>query len=234
MFGFKLLRGLAWVVLPAVMLSPAAAAAAADAKPVWTFTSTTAGTLNFTNYAFSTKGQAGGKKYEISLQCRRYHGDKADGIALDFSADLAGGKPFKIDRLAYRRDFEKTPSYIHQPALLTEDALFPVRTYAFGTAITISEARYGTDKTDPTKKQWTETSRDWTASGGTDRPGRAIFDTDGKFREDPMWIALVYSVGPDKAPSLGSEANLVWEAKIDLTGFRDRAEKLTGLCGITE
>jgi len=230
MLGIRVLRrGLALTLLPAL-----AFAANVDTKPVWTFSTTTAGTLNFTNYAFATKGVANGKKYEISLQCRRYHGDKADSINLDFSADLANGKPFKIDRLAYRRDLEKVPSYIHQPVLLSEDPLFPVRTYAYGTAFALSEGRLATDKKDPTRKQWSETTKEWSASGGTDKPATAIFDADGKFREDPLWIAMVYSIGADKTASLGGEANLVWEAKLDLAGLRTHAETLVKLCGITD
>ena len=230
MFGLYLSRcTLALTLLPAV-----ASAATVEAKPVWTFATTTSGTLNFTNYAFAAKGQANGKKYEISLQCRRYHGDKAEKINLDFSADLANGKPFKIDRLAYRRDLEKAPSYIHQPVLLSEDPLFPVRTYAYGTAFALSEGRLVVDKKDPTRKQWSETSKEWSASGGTDKPATAIFNADGKFREDPLWIAMVYSVGAEKAPSLGAEANLLWEAKLDLSGLRDHAETLVKLCGIME
>jgi hypothetical protein len=235
MIGIKLLRrGLAWALLPAVMFPPGARAAPAEAKPVWTFATTTAGTLNFTNYAFSTKGQANGKKFEVSLQCRRYHGDKAETIDLDFSADLASGKPFKFDRLAYRRDLEKMPSYIHQPAILAEDPLFTVRTHGFATAITIARGRYAADKNDLDKKVWSETTREWTASGGSEKPAKAIFNADGTFREDPLWIDALYSVGAENTPSEGAQANLVWEAKIDLTGIRDRAEKLVTLCGITE
>ena len=45
-------------------------ARAAEQKPVWVFASTTAGTLNFTNYAFSLKGVAGGRKYESDQAAR--------------------------------------------------------------------------------------------------------------------------------------------------------------------
>jgi hypothetical protein len=235
MSGFTWLRrALVVTLVPAVLVPPGARAATPEVKPVWTFVTTTAGTLNFTNYAFATKGQANGKKYEISLQCRRYHGDKAEQITLGFSGDLANGKPFKIDRLAYRRDLEKAPSYIHQPMLLAEDPLFPVRTYAYPTAFAISSGRYLADKKDPLKKAWSETSREWTASGGSEKPASAIFDSGGQFREDPLWIAMVYSIGADKTASLGGESGLVWEAKIDLTGLRTHAETLVKLCGLMD
>ena len=227
-------RALALALLALVLGAAAPRVVAPEPKPGWIFATTTAGTLNFTNYSFALKGSTDGKKYEVSLQCRRYHGDKAEAIRLVFSADFANGKPFRIDRLAYRRDQEKAPNYIHQPVLLTEDPLFPVRTYAYGTAFTVASGKYGADKKDPTKKEWSETAREWSASGGTEKPASAIFAPDGTFREDPLWVAMVYSVGPEHGPSLGSEANLVWEAKIDLTGFRAHGETLVKLCGLMD